>query len=54
MGWYNEVFDLVFGDVQTEKANSLWTEQLKEKKGDKEKEKDESTDGFFFDSGLYR
>lgn len=38
MGWYNEVFDLVFGDVQTEKANSLWAEQLKEKKGDKEKE----------------
>lgn len=42
MGWYNEVFDLVFGDVQAEKANSLWAEQLKEKKDDKGKEeKDE-------------
>ena len=31
VGWYSEVFNIVFPDVDLERANSLWGEQLKEK-----------------------
>ncbi|ETN42672.1 ATP-dependent protease La [Cyphellophora europaea CBS 101466] len=44
--WYHEVFDLVFPDVDAEKVNGLWKEQLKEpgKKKQQQKEKDADAD----------
>ena len=41
-GWYSDVFDLVFADVDVDKANGLWTSQLARK--DKEREKGEDDD----------
>lgn len=40
--WYSEVFDAVFKDLDKEKANLLWKEELKKKdEGTKEKEEDD-------------
>lgn len=41
--WYSDVFSIVFPDVDTEKANSLWKEQLK-RKGSKEKKQRKKKD----------
>jgi len=29
-GWYGDVFDLVFKDLDKDRAGNLWQEQLKE------------------------
>ena len=40
--WYSDVFDLVFANLDKEKANTVWKKQLKKSK--KEDSKDEDSD----------
>lgn len=44
--WYSDVFEHVFGGLNTKEINSMWKQQLKEdkKRSRKEKEKDEDSD----------
>jgi Lon-like ATP-dependent protease len=48
VGWYNEVFDLVFPGVDAKAANNMWKQQLKKEKREKrekeEKEKEYDSD----------
>ncbi|KAI4836036.1 lon protease-like protein [Aureobasidium sp. EXF-8845] len=48
VGWYNEVFDLVFPGVDAKAANTMWKQQLKkdkkEKRGKEDKEKEYDSD----------
>lgn len=45
VGWYEEVWNVCFKDIDQQRANTLWDEKLKEKKKDKkEKKKDEDSD----------
>lgn len=37
--WYSDIFDLVFPDVDHERVNKLWREQLKKSKEDKKKDR---------------
>jgi Lon-like ATP-dependent protease len=35
--WYSDVFSIVFPDVDRDAANKLWKDDLKSKKGDRER-----------------
>ncbi|KAI4835467.1 lon protease-like protein [Aureobasidium sp. EXF-8845] len=40
VGWYNEVFDLVFPGVDAKAANTMWKQQLKKEKKEKREKED--------------
>jgi Lon-like ATP-dependent protease len=42
--WYSDVFDLVFPNLDKEKASSLWKDQLKKEKKDKKEKKRKEED----------
>ena len=42
--WYSQVFDLVFPDLDKEKAGKLWKEELKSKKGDRKRKEQKRKD----------
>ncbi len=41
MKWYSDVFELVFPNLDREQANSLWKDELKKPKKEKEGEDDD-------------
>jgi Lon-like ATP-dependent protease len=46
--WYNEVFEIVFPELDKDAANKLWKEELKSKKTERKKreqKKDEEESG---------
>jgi Lon-like ATP-dependent protease len=51
VGWYSDVFKIVFPDVDRDVANKMWEKELKGKKGErkkkehKRKEEDEEESG---------
>ena len=48
MSWYQDVFDLVFPDLDQRAANDVWKKQLKEPERKKQKKKmkdDDDDDG---------
>ncbi|KAL2409353.1 Lon protease-like protein, mitochondrial [Exophiala dermatitidis] len=42
--WYDEVFDIVFPNVNADEINGLWKEALKKSKEDKDKDRDHDDD----------
>lgn len=42
--WYQDVYDLVFSDLDKNRAAGLWVEQLKEEEGKSKKDRDEDDD----------
>lgn len=42
--WYGQVFDLVFPNLDKDKASKLWKEELKSKKGDKKRKEQKRKD----------
>jgi hypothetical protein len=51
--WYSDVFDLIFPDIDPNKANNLWKEQLKEpekKEGRMESEELEENNAGYWES----
>lgn len=42
--WYQDVYELVFNDLDKDRAAKLWGEQLKEEEGKRKKRDDEDDD----------
>lgn len=44
MGWYSEVFDLVFPDLDVDVANNVWKTQLAEPPSTESRQQDQEED----------